>query len=75
MDDDKSYTFIKNKQAFNHDLRVIREIAPGMGFWYSGFIDGRKVCNTGGFGPDDNTADKCMEMLVNMIIRDDKYDD
>lgn len=50
-----------------HKLTVIQCIAPGVGFWYNGNIDGQFFISTGSWGDDKNTADDCFDALLKKL--------
>ena len=47
-----------------HKLTVIQCIAPGVGFWYNGTIDGKAWITTGGGDQDKNTKEDCYAALL-----------
>lgn len=47
-----------------HRLTVVQCIAPGVGFWYNGHIDGEFYLTTGDWPKDKNTKEDCYKALL-----------
>lgn len=52
------------KTVDGHRLTVVQCIAPGVGFWYNGNIDGTFYLTTGSWGKDKNTKEGCYQALL-----------
>ena len=50
-----------------HKLTVVQCIAPGIGFWYNGNIDGDFYLTTGSWGKDKNTKEDCYAALLTKL--------
>lgn len=53
-----------DKTVSGRRLTVVQCIAPGVGFWYNGNIDGTFCLTTGSWGKDKNTKEDCYQALL-----------